>query len=115
MQEREPGTLLRALVQVLSKRGVPIQHALFVPPDSRYTSVAKLEQGAALDLSWQVAIRSKWEALTKGNPASQTQASMCHLIPHRQRTVKFAFIACMYVAVLNLNANMVLIYFCHML
>lgn len=70
VQEREPGTLLRSLMQVLTKRGVAIQHALFLPPDSKYTKVTKSKGEDHLDLSWQFAIRSKWEALTKLASAS---------------------------------------------
>lgn len=67
MQEREPGTLLKALLHALSTRGVGIQHALFVPPDSRYTQVAKLKEDQELDLGWQIAIRNKWESFMGAN------------------------------------------------
>ena len=73
LQEREPDTLLNALLQALSTKGVGIQHALFVPPDSRYTNVTKPAAEDHVDLSWQMAVRNKWESLTKKGQAGGTK------------------------------------------
>ena len=75
MQEREPGTLLKALLQALNTKGVGIHHALFVPPDSRYTNVSKHRGGHQLDLRWQLAIRNKWEAYTRDALPSEPKVS----------------------------------------
>ena len=50
-QEREPQRLLRPLTEGLARRGVPCQHALFVPPDSSYSKLGP--RAGPPDMSWQ--------------------------------------------------------------
>ncbi|KAL4436660.1 hypothetical protein ABPG75_003799 [Micractinium tetrahymenae] len=60
MQEREPQKLLAPLAQTLRERQVSIHHALFVPPDSTYMKLGATQE--PINLSWQHALRSVWEA-----------------------------------------------------
>jgi folylpolyglutamate synthase len=60
MQEREPQRLLRPLTEGLARRGVPCQHALFVPPDSSYSKLGP--RAGPPDLSWQLSLQRLWDA-----------------------------------------------------
>ena len=60
MQERDPQRLLRPLTKLLQERGVSVQHALFVPPDSSYSSLAP--RTGPPDLSWQQAMQHVWDS-----------------------------------------------------
>lgn len=88
MQERESGSLLKSLVQALETKGVGIQHALFVPPDSRYSKVVKSKFEDAPDLQWQVAIRNKWEAMIRPSTATYAQVRNCTLCEPDLRFLK---------------------------
>jgi len=74
VQEREPEALLSSLLQSLGRKGVGIQHALFVPPDSMYSNPNKGGSLDRVDLRWQSTLRSKWEALVSSSNGSQAQA-----------------------------------------
>jgi len=79
-QEREPEALLRSLLQSLGRKGEAIHHALFVPPDSKYSDPTKKASPVdQVDLRWQSTLRGKWEALIESSNPSHSQA--CLLIP----------------------------------
>ena len=59
-QEREPQRLLRPLTEGLTRRGVPMHHALFVPADSSYSKLGA--NTGPLDLSWQISLQRIWDA-----------------------------------------------------
>lgn len=59
-QEREPARLLRPLTEVLARRGVPMHHALFVPPDSSYSKLGP--RVGPPDMSWQTSLQRIWDA-----------------------------------------------------
>jgi hypothetical protein len=97
MQEREPEALLSSLLQSLGRKGVGIQHALFVPPDSMYSKATKggcLEQ---MDLRWQSTLRNKWEAVNASSNGYHAQA----LPPTLQPTAKISHPLLSAVAKLN--------------
>lgn len=57
-QEREPANLLTPLRSQLCSAGVGLDHALFVPPLSQYSSLRK---EATTDLSWQRSLQGVWD------------------------------------------------------
>lgn len=59
-QERDPQRLLRPLTKLLQDRSVSVQHALFVPPDSSYSSLGP--RAGPPDLSWQEAMQHVWDS-----------------------------------------------------
>jgi len=60
VQERDPQRLLRPLTKLLQERKVSVQHAVFVPPDSSYSSLGPRTD--APDLSWQEAMQHVWDS-----------------------------------------------------
>lgn len=57
-QERDPANLLAPLRSQLCSAGVALDHALFVPPLSQYSSLRK---EATTDLSWQRSLQGVWD------------------------------------------------------
>ena len=60
MQDRDPATLLPVLAKSLQEQGMLPHHAVFVPPDSSYTSLAR-GKPRSVDVSWQQQQRDAWE------------------------------------------------------
>ena len=58
MQERDPTALLQPLISTLDARGALPQHALFVPPESHYMKLGKLDE--VPELLWQLNLRHVW-------------------------------------------------------
>lgn len=54
-------SLLTPLIQTLRQRQALPQHALFVVPDSSYSSLAKKTEQAARDISWQQRLAGIWQ------------------------------------------------------
>lgn len=59
-QERDPESLLSPLIQTLRQRRALPAHALFVVPDSSYTSLAKRGDAVVRDTSWQEGLAAIW-------------------------------------------------------
>lgn len=75
-QEREPEKLLRCLLQGLQRRGGTIHAALFVPPDSLYSSPRGSAEGEAQrSLAWQLQMRETWDALLPAQPPVASEVS----------------------------------------
>jgi len=72
VQDRDPATLLPVLAQSLREQAVLPQHALFVPPDSSYTSLSRASTGA-VDTSWQQQQCDAWNAQLGGLRAAQVR------------------------------------------
>ncbi|KAG7671069.1 hypothetical protein Ndes2526B_g01154 [Nannochloris sp. 'desiccata'] len=63
MQERDPAALLQPLIATLHDRGALPAHALFVPPDSTYMKLGKVDD--VPDLAWQLNLRQVYEKMQK--------------------------------------------------
>jgi folylpolyglutamate synthase len=63
MQERDPTALLQPLISTLTDRGALPAHALFVPPDSTYMKLGKVDEMP--DLAWQLNLRHVYETMQK--------------------------------------------------
>jgi len=77
VQDRDPATLLPVLAKSLHEQAVLPQHALFVPPDSSYTSLSRASSGA-VDTSWQQQQCDVWNTQLGGLRATQVR----HHEPH---------------------------------
>ena len=71
-QDRDPATLLPVLAQSLHEQAVLPQHALFVPPDSSYTSLSRASK-AAVDTSWQQQQCDAWNTQLLGLATAQVR------------------------------------------
>jgi folylpolyglutamate synthase len=82
MKERDPAALLPALARTLASRGVAVQHAAFVPPDSNFgflpgssKASSSAAQPAERDLSWQQHQQQQWEVALQDVPAAAAGAA----------------------------------------
>ena len=75
-QERDPQRLLSPLAKLLQERGVSVEHAVFVPPDSSYSSLGPRSE--APDLSWQQAMQHVWDSQL-GPSMTQVPVALLHL------------------------------------
>ncbi len=73
MQERDPTALLQPLISTLHDRGALPAHALFVPPDSTYMKLGKVDE--APDLAWQLNLRQVYETMQQKQRAAATAAA----------------------------------------
>jgi folylpolyglutamate synthase len=91
MKERDPAVLLPQLRATLQQHGVHIDAAVFVPPDSQYSSLTKTsssgsgdsqqqqqQQVPARDLSWQQHQQQIWAGAGPGGLAGDGQAVTLH-------------------------------------
>ena len=74
-QERDPQRLLRPLAKLLQERGVSVEHAVFVPPDSSYSSLGPRSEEP--DLSWQQAMQHVWDSQL-GPGMTQVPVALLH-------------------------------------
>lgn len=82
MQERDPSALLQPLIATLSSRDALPPHALFVPPDSTYMKLGKVDETP--DLAWQLNLRQVWDRmhtstsqLSNGTASSTGNGTTC--------------------------------------
>ncbi len=92
VQDRDPATLLPVLAQSLQEQGVLPHHAVFVPPDSSYTSLAR-SKPRSVDVSWQQQQRDAWEAQLAALGALQVRiaANRSHVAPRTMLRVQASF------------------------
>ena len=69
MQERDPTALLQPLISTLNERGALPAHALFVPPDSTYMKLGKVDE--VPDLAWQLNLRQVYETMQQQQQQQQ--------------------------------------------
>ena len=79
-QDRDPATLLPVLAKSLHEQSMLPHHAMFVPPDSSYTSLAR-GKDRAVDLSWQQQQRDAWESQLSALGALQVSIGAARLRP----------------------------------
>ena len=72
VQDRDPATLLPVLAKSLHEQAMLPHHALFVPPDSSYTSLSRVGK-PAVDTSWQQQQRDVWDAQLLAIAAAQVR------------------------------------------
>jgi len=71
MRERDPNALLQPLISTLHDQGALPAHALFVPSDSTYMKLGKVDE--VPDLAWQLNLRQMYEKMQK----QQQQIDRC--------------------------------------
>lgn len=86
MKERDPRALLPELQASLAARGVRMDHALFVPPDSHYGFLASsatkdLASAINADVSWQQQLRSVWQECNAAGVAAQGMSAAGKPLP----------------------------------
>lgn len=79
LQDRDPATLLPVLAQSLQEHAMLPHRALFVPPDSSYTSLSRVGK-QAVDTSWQRQQRDVWDAQLVAVAAAAAQVNRPHAV-----------------------------------